>query len=290
MRNRNLALLLLVLLATPVLPAMAQSCTTINSLPATITTGGKYCLAQNFTVGITSGASITINANDVALDCQNYTIRNVSTSATATSVAITATNRNMLKITNCRIIGGYRTGIQLFQNNAVANQSYYNAVEDNYIAGPLQYGILAYGSAIEVRHNKIYDIGGVDNTPVAGIRIGGTSIGGHPKFQVVEGNRIAGVATQTNNAYGILSDNSLASVFRENLSNAIYAGSASYRSYGIKIMAGEANTITDNYLMGRGAANEIGIQTAASGGWCYDNQIRVSLTNTAGCDATYGNF
>jgi len=289
MKNRILALLALVLLSTAALPAMAQSCTVISTLPATISTGGKYCLAQNFTVNSAAGASISINANDVTLDCQNYTIRNVSTSLTATSVAITATNRNMLRISNCRIVGGYRTGIQLFQNNSLANQSFYNAVEDNYIAGPLQYGILAYGSAIEVRHNKVYDIGGVDSVPVAGIRVGGSSTGG-PKFQVVEGNRIAGVASSNNNAYGILSDFSIASVFRENLSNAIYSGAPAFRSYGLRIMAGEANTITDNYLMGRGATNEIGIQTVNANSWCYDNQIRVSMNTTLGCDASYGNY
>lgn len=181
-------------LAAAAAPAMAQSaCTPITTLPATITTGGNYCLAQNFTVNTVAGTSISINSNDVTLDCQNFTIRSTATSTTGTSIAIGATNRNMVKVKNCRIVGGFRTGIWLHQNNTVANQSYYNAVEDNYIAGPMMYGIVAYGSAIEVRHNKICDIGGQANSLAAGVRIGGSNASGQFRLHVVEGNRIAGV-------------------------------------------------------------------------------------------------
>lgn len=278
-------------MAAIAMPAMAQSdCTPITTLPVTITTGGNYCLAQNATVNAVTGTSISINSNDVTLDCRNFTIRNTATSSTGSSIAIGATTRNMVKIKNCRIVGGFHTGIKLYQNNAVANQSFYNAIEDNYVAGPTMYGIVAYGSAIEVRHNRVFDIGGQANSLAAGIRVGGSNVSGQFRHQVIEGNRVVGVWSAASNAYGILSDNSLASVFRENLTTGVVASLANFRSYGVRISAGTANTITDNYVMGGGKGNEVGIETPVSGGWCYDNQIRVSLTNTSGCDASYGNY
>jgi len=44
----------------------------ITTLPYTITTQGHYCLQQNLSTAITSGAAITISVDYVVLDLNNF--------------------------------------------------------------------------------------------------------------------------------------------------------------------------------------------------------------------------
>ena len=267
----------------------APPCTPIASLPAVISQQGNYCLAANATLNITSGQAIKIDADNVTLDCQNYSITNSAVSATGSSAAIRATSRFNLLIRNCRILGGFTDGIYVHMPLGSPTSSFYNRIEDNYVAGPFRYGILGSGSAIEVRGNKVYDIGGHQNSSAYGIRIGGSSVSAY-KFQVVENNLVAGTNSPSGNAFGIYSDNSLGSMFIGNRISGTTGFGPNYRSYGIRVASGEANTFRDNIINGGGRDNEIGIQTPANGGPCFDNQIRVSMEPTVGCNAEHGNY
>ncbi|WP_176693207.1 right-handed parallel beta-helix repeat-containing protein [Arenimonas terrae] len=291
MRNQ---LLMTLVLFVPTLPSAAQaqstpSCSVIESLPATISTGGNYCLAANAEVNITTGAAVTINSNDVTLDCRDFTITNLATSNAGTSSAIRAVNRNNVQIRNCRLMGGFTDGIYMHMLLGGSTTSFYNRVEDNYIAGPFRYGILAYGSAIEVRGNTIYDVGGQAASPAMGIRVGGSSVSSF-KFQVVERNLVAGTNSPFNHAYGIYSDNSIGAMFLNNTISGTYGLAPNYKGYGIRVANGSGVTIRGNIVGGGGRDNEVGIQTPSNGGWCYDNQIRTYPTATLGCDASLGNF
>lgn len=281
-------------LAVILLPAANQAkaqaaCVALPTLPTTITQPGNYCLTKNFTTQITAGTLVNIAANDVTLDCQGFTLRSNAVSATGSSSAIVALNRNNVTVKNCRVIGGFTHGINVSQNNAQPTQSYYNVIENNYIAGPFNHGIIGFGSAIEVRNNRVYDIGGQANAPAYGIRVGGSTASAF-KFHIVQGNRVVGTNAPAGNAFGIRSDSSVGSVFHENLVSGTYAGNATFKSYAIYIGAGGANTITDNYLLGGTGSNDLGIVTASSGGWCHSNQIRVAQARTTGCDASLGNY
>lgn len=273
--------------------AQAQSsappCSMISSLPVVINEPGNYCMAVNATVNITTGQAILIDANDVTLDCQNYTLTNEAASATGSSAGIRATNRHNLLIRNCRVMGGFTDGIHVHMPFNGPTTSYYNRIENNYVGGPYRYGILGIGSAIEIRNNQVYDVGGQENSAAFGIRIGGSSVSGF-KFQVVENNIIAGTNSPSNNAYGIYSDSSIGSMFLSNRISGTYGMLPNYRGTGIRIAVGDANTLRDNIINGGGRANEIGIQTVTNGGVCFDNQIRVSLNPTVGCIATHGNY
>lgn len=270
--------------------AAAQSaCTTLDTLPATISEPGNYCLAANHATNITSGTLINIAANDVTLDCRQFTLRNNAASATGSSSAIVALNRNNVTIENCRVIGGFTHGINVSQNNSQPNLSYYNIVRNNFIAGPYRNGIVAFGSAIEIRDNRIYDIGGQLNAPVNGILIGGSDVGGF-KFQMVQGNRIAGTNSPSRAAYGIYSTGSIGSVFHENLVSGTSSAGGAYKAYGIMVLTGAGITVTDNYISDAGPGSDsVGVQTPADGGVCYDNQIW-SVVPTSGCDASLGNY
>lgn len=291
---RNALLVSALALIAPTLPqaAAAQeppSCTVIASLPATITVGGNYCLAANAEVNMTTGAAITIGTNNVTLDCRDFTIANAANSDTGSSSGIAAVNRNNVHIRNCRIRGGFTQGIFVYMPVGGPTTSYYNRIEKNSITGPYLYGILAYGSAIEIRDNTIYDVGGQANAPAFGIRVAGSNVSAY-KFQVVERNLIAGTSSPFSNAFGIYSDNSIGSMFNNNTISGTYGLAPNFKGYGIRIANGAGLTIRGNIIGGGGQNNEVGIQTPAEAGSCYDNQIRTWPTSTLGCDASLGNF
>lgn len=99
---------------------------------------------------------------------------------------------------------------------------------------------------------------------------------------------MAGTNSPYNNAYGIYSENSVASLFWTNDVTGTTAGNPSFRSYAFRI-GGTANTINDNHIVGPVQSNNIGIWAASTSSDCYDNNIRSPLPTT-GCDASMGNY
>jgi hypothetical protein len=270
--------------------AQADACTVITTLPATIGTPGNYCLAANHTVNLTTGAAIAINARDVTLDCREFTVTNAAEVNTGSSAGIYALSQPNLLVRNCRIFGGFTDGINVTMPLAGFNTSYYTRIEDNYVAGPYRFGIVAYGSAIEVLRNRVYDVGGQASGPTVGIRVGGATQSSN-RFQVVDHNLVAGTWSPNSYAYAIYSDASTGSLFRNNTLTGTTALDQAYRSFSIRVGVGSANTIRDNHILGRGYGNEIGIQVPPNAGsLCFDNRIGVSLQPTVGCDTRYGNY
>jgi hypothetical protein len=288
--NKLLMLCLLLVGGSLALPedAHAASCVAITSLPATIPAGGVYCLVGNQSVAMTSGNAITVAADNVVLDCVDQTIDNTSTAPNGNAVGIYLGGRKHVEVRNCRITGGFATGIQAAQSNAAANQNAYLTFRHNYIAGPFWYGIFAYGSGIEITDNRIYDIGGRGSFAM-GIRVGGSNLAGQPRFFLVRENLVAGTTSPVNNAYGIYSDNTNASIFLNNAVSGTTAINDAYDSWGFRVASGTYNRITDNHVVGSGKANDVGIQSASSTDACHDNFLR-NATGTVGCTATLGNF
>ena len=285
---KNLLLLFALLLSGWATPSLAQSsCVEITSVPANITVPGNYCLTGNKTVNMTAGAAINIAASDVVLDCLNFSIRNNATANTGSSAGIALTNRHAVTVKNCRILGGFTHGIIASQSASAPNANYYLTFEDNFIAGPYLHGIFANGSAIEIRNNRIYDIGGQLNTFAIGIRVGGSNVSGQPRFHVVKDNLVAGVNSAYNNAYGIYSDNSLAGIFIYNGVTGTTATNPSFRSYGFKLV-GTVNRISNNHVVGSGLENDTGISASSTTTSCYENYIRAAV-DTQTCDASLGN-
>jgi hypothetical protein len=266
-------------------PSVAFACTEISSFPATIGSPGNYCLTADNTTADSAEHTIEINSHNVTLDCQGHTLTSTANSDAGTSAAVYALNKHDVTIRNCRIMGGYTAGIQLQQVNSGPNYNYYATISDNYIAGPYLYGILAYGSALEITGNHVYDIGGQVNTFAAGIRTGaGTGFA----FHVIKDNVVAGTNSPYNNSFGILSDKSIASLVT---GNTVVAGgaNASYRNYGIRFLSGGTNRVSGNHVIGSAQTNNTGIMSTDASTACYDNFIR-SGVNTSKCSATLGNY
>lgn len=267
------------------LPALAGECIALTSFPATISTAGKYCLAEDVTVDSPSAKAIHIDANDVTLDCEGHTLKNLATANNGTSVGVYLYAQNNVVIRNCRIIGGFTHGIQASQDNSTYNQNYYIEIKDNYVAGPYHHGIWAYGSAVEVTGNRVYDIGGQLNRDGIGIRVGASSVGF--RLHTVVDNFVAGTNSPYRHAFGIYSDNSQGGIF---IRNGVVgsSGNDNFGSYGFRI-GGSYNRVTDNHVTGTGKANDRGILSTDGTTSCYDNYIR-STVATQNCDASLGNY
>ncbi|HVI59426.1 MAG TPA: right-handed parallel beta-helix repeat-containing protein [Luteimonas sp.] len=272
----------------PVAFAQSASCTEVASLPATLSQPGQYCLAKDFTVNSTSIKAITIAADDVTLDCRDHAIRNLAASNNGTSQGIYASSQHGVTVRNCRVLGGFTSGITFTQSNSVANKNYYITIENNYITGAYYHGIRAYGSALEVRNNRIYDVGGQLNTPAFGILLGASSVASSFKFHLVHDNAVVGTNSPYSNAYGVYSENSLAGLFWNNDVTGTTATKQNYRSYGFRIL-GSVNSIRDNQVVGSPLANDYGIVANSTSTDCYDNNIKSPMP-TSGCDATLGNY
>ena len=288
---KKLSMLVLLATSAHATVALAQSagaCTEIDALPATISQPGKYCLAKDFTLNSAIVKAITIAADDVVLDCQGHTVRNAATSNAGKSEGIYAYAHNAVTVRNCRIQGGFTNGISFMQDNAINNKTYYVTIENNFVAGAYNHGIRAFGSAIEIRDNRVYDIGGQVNTYAFGIRVGASTLASSFKFHLVHDNVVAGTNSPYNNAYGIYAENSIASLFWMNDVTGTTAGNPSFRSYAFRI-GGTVNTINDNHIVGSASSNDTGILASSPSSDCYDNNIR-SPVPTTGCDASMGNY
>src|SRR6185295_9661157 len=60
------------------LAADADSCTAINSVPATITQPGVYCLGKDIAAFVGGGSAITIDSSDVTLDLRGFRLGELS--------------------------------------------------------------------------------------------------------------------------------------------------------------------------------------------------------------------
>lgn len=151
---RNLLCLSLFALAVSVLsPARAEitQCTNITALPAVISTQGVYCLKQDLSTSIASGAAISINANNVTLDCNDWKIGGLA-AGVATGASGVSSGRLNTTIRNCGI-RGFQTGINLWGGGGYL-------VEGNRLDHNTHTGIHLLGDANVVRRNRITDTGG----------------------------------------------------------------------------------------------------------------------------------
>ena len=150
----------------------------IDSLPATLSTQGVWCLRHDLNTGITSGNAITINANNITLDCNDFKIGGLAAGSASTAKGIHALDRRNATIRHCNV-RGFHYGIDLEGNDGGGH-----LVEDNRLDNNLFVGIDVRGRGNLVRRNRILDTGGADGE--------GFAFGIHADANVI-GNTIDGV-------------------------------------------------------------------------------------------------
>jgi nitrous oxidase accessory protein NosD len=263
--------------------ALAAECTEITA-PNTVTTPGNFCLSAGYSGSTTTGALIMIDADDVTFDCRGMSLHNTQTNPAANNYAIYLADQRNVRIRNCKISGGWTVGIYATQNNTLANTNTNLQITGNDVSGAYWFGIHAYGTDIEVAHNRISDIGGRGSFAM-GIRVGGSVLAGEKRFHVVRDNIISDVVSPVNYGYGIYSNNTDDGVFEGNTIVGTL-GDNTFFNYGIRIASGARNRIVDNDIVGGRDGYAIGIQAQATDK-CYHNDLRADYPPLT-CDASNG--
>jgi hypothetical protein len=216
---RPLTTLFLIGAGTTAMPARAETsnCTNITSLPAVINTQGVYCLKQDLSTAATSGAAITIDANNVTLDCNSWKIGGLAAGTGTATRGIRANNRVNITIRNCTI-RGFHVGIEL--NTIGAHAAGYHLVEDNRLDLNTYKALDLEGDGTTVRDNFIFDTGGStltphaygmdvsDNADVIGNTVGGVAgtAGGNGALVGIAMNGNIGGEASRNRVWGLVAD------------------------------------------------------------------------------------
>jgi parallel beta-helix repeat protein len=160
---RHLAATLLLLAGLIAMPGTVRAETYdtcagfIDSLPATISTQGTWCLRQNLATGITSGNAITVATNNVTIDCNDFKVGGLAAGVSTTAVGVYSVNQLNTTIRNCTI-RGFKHGIRLDGSGAG------HLVENNRLDNNTFNGIFVRGDSSIVRRNLIVDTGGIPDS------------------------------------------------------------------------------------------------------------------------------
>lgn len=281
-RSVLLAVAVAAAMATPA-PAHAaagyDNCTgTIASLPAIITTQGTFCMKADLATTVTSGNAITVQANNVTIDCNDFKLGGLGAGMGTFAIGIQAANRTNITVRRCNVRGFYN-GIDLTGSGAL--------VEDNRLEGNTVNAIAVTGDGGTVRRNQIIDTGDSTTTPgAAGIRAAGdldvldNTING-VSFVPMSGNGEALGIDVTYNNGGSVRGNRIRDVVNSGGTNA----------FGIRIIYDtESVAVVDNVVRGSGGVST-GIHCGSNlGGLLRDNVVLDFDTATEGCTIIGNNF
>lgn len=176
-----------------------DNCTNfVESVPATIATQGVWCLRKDLSTSIVSGRAITIAANNVTLDCNDFKLGGLAAGPSSQAYGIYTNAYLNVAVRNCSV-RGFHYGI--YMNGGVGH-----LIEDNRLDNNLNSAILlVQASNSTIRGNRVYDTGGYpDNSNRYGIyAYGGDAI------EIID-NVVAGVVGTGgyyNNVVGIYRGN-----------------------------------------------------------------------------------
>jgi nitrous oxidase accessory protein NosD len=223
----------------------------IDSIPATLSTQGVWCLRRDLSSSLASGFLITVATNNVTIDCNGYKIGGLAAGPDTDAQAIVAQGRANTVVRNCNI-RGFLVGISLTSDGAV--------VEDNLLEGITFNGIFVDADDGVVRRNRISDTGRPSGSPsiTAAIATTGSTdvidnaVGGVVSSQdafgilvygrsIVRANRVRGILG-LGGSYGIHLDNNFPAVVEDN--TLLGTSGTAIRC------AGDANTAVDNVSVG----------------------------------------
>jgi len=161
------------------MPAQAQTCTPVSTVPYTITTNGVYCLTQALQTSQTSGAAITITGSNVVLDLNGFGIRGATAGVGTTAIGVQFSTAN--NVVKNGYIRGFYKGIEV--TAAAANGG---TTIENVMFDATRYRAIDFdGHASTIRNNYVVNVGGstVSADPTA-IRVTGPG-------NVVSENRVS---------------------------------------------------------------------------------------------------
>ena len=246
----------------------------VDSLPATIATQGTWCLRDDLSTAMTSGAAITIAANNVTLDCNHFKVGGLAAGPGTLTTGVFAEDHGNVVVRQCNVRGFY-TGIAIYQGSGAV-------VEDNRIEASLHYGIELQGAGADAfavaRRNLVLDTGGTQY-PIA--------IRAFAGVQVLDNlvDRIA--STADGSLSGIQMFGAQGSIVGNRIRGLAPGPGAD--AYGIRLFAAQAVNIRDNDLFGPGAAGSVGVFCDDASSRVRDNLVNGFAQSLATCANAGGN-
>jgi len=273
------------LAATPATAAESyDNCTGfIDALPAVVSTQGTWCLRKDVSTAMASGTAISIQANNVTLDCNGFKLGGLAAGLDTGANGIGWINRNNITVRNCSI-RGFEYGL-----NANGGGDAYHAIENNRFDGNTHVGIHLAGDNHRVVGNQLNDTGG---SPGWAGSFGMSITGDHV---VVQGNTIAGVwvSDTANNgngsAYGIVAVTGRGNVFQDNhILALIPRGTGSARALAVAHALVQGNVVLN--AAGGGTTAVDGSNDGAPPSLCIGNRISGYTTTLDTCTSGGGNL
>jgi hypothetical protein len=246
---------------------------TIASLPATITTQGVWCIKQDLSTAVTSGSAITVNTNNVTIDCNGFKLGGLAAGAGTKSSGIYAANRVNLTVRHCNIRGFY---VGVYLNGASSGG---HLIEDNRFDGNTYYGMIVQGDGSVIRRNLVYNTGG----STAGV-YDATGIFAQTAVDVID-NTVVGVTGSSGgngNANGIYTSGLSDSTIQGNSVRTL-APSGTGHAYGIRNYTSDRLSIRDNELTGDSGSGSVGLYCTNGNGRAIGNDISLFATAISSC-------
>ncbi|MEZ0470285.1 hypothetical protein [Luteimonas salinilitoris] len=242
----------------------------IDSVPATISQQGVWCLRQDLSTGIASGSVIIVAANNVTIDCNGFKLGGLGAGAGTATRGISADGRYNATVRNCSIRGFYYgTYLAGGGGHLVERNSY-----DSNTLGAIR--VLGAGSTI--RGNQVIDTGGstLSTTNAYGIYAANG-------VDVID-NTVNGVAAIGANktAYGILTGANGDGSITANRVRGLEANGAG-STYGIYGNSDREVMRDNDVQQGAGVAGSIGVRCAGNQATARDNVISGFAIGVQGC-------
>lgn len=276
------ALACLALLAAALVPRAARAAESfdacanfVTTLPATINTPGIWCLTQNLTTTMTSGDAITVNSDDVTLDCNGFKIDDVGGGAFTTANGVRAESRERLTIRNCMIRGFY-LGTYIYDLSG--QDDGHHRIEDSYFVANRSVGIYVGGNGTVVQRNAVLvTVSPTDGHDAYGIQTFGTvDVVDNLVSNVEAANAtVAGIVTSLNQG-GSVRGNRIRGVRRTSGTGIFLGGIRNDANSGRMILRG-------NSIVGDGAAGSVAIECDDVTDRTKNNVIKGFATAVAGC-------
>jgi hypothetical protein len=256
--------------------AEVTDCTEIAALPATISKGGIYCLKGNVAYAPASGQAITVQAHNVTIDLNGFTLSNLSAGAGTTANAIYSTNQRNITVRN-GTIRGFARAIS-FEGAAAGG----HVIEDLRVDMSRHIGInIGEGNGVLVRNNYIL------NTTASGDAVGIAL--GQPKNVKILNNVISRTNSLGAAGYGIYIIHAGTQLV-EIVDNSILDTTGAAGSEGIAMVNGQNVSIVGNRILNGASPGTNGIFRASGFVNCLNNFVaRFTNTGFATCDFASGN-
>jgi len=275
---RLLILLLGIAFVAPVQAAESyDNCTgVITSLPATLNTQGTWCMQGNLSTAISAGAAITVTANNITIDCNDFKLGGLAAGLSTNAIGISGNNVLNLAVRRCGI-RGFLDGIRLSGTASGA------LIEHNRFDSNTSSGINIAGSNHQVLFNRIIDTGGRPAS-VASNGILATA----SESQITDNSIVGMTATDINgHVTGITASGGASEISRNYISGLVRPdlGGAT----GIETGAGTGSSIHRNQLLN--VVHSIGTAINSTvENQCGNNNHTNWDSGVVGCSDAGGNF